>query len=627
MKSSKYLIFLLILGILALFSANAEECEHAFQYTNNGESGHTAVCSLCNTIRNDAHNLSSSHKEATCVSPAVTTYSCSLCSYVYTFTEGEKASGHAWGDYTVVRKATCRQAGLKSRTCPDCGVVESVEEAQLEHQYGQWSQYDEKWHIRYCKVCDWAYKGSHRLNDGVITVQPTATQLGLIKYTCRVCQDEFENILRLDGTIYAIDPVDVLGNGTTYLLAASREADEASSGEVSFSCGGSIDVRQSGDTQTSVYANSKTGNYAGILIENGTAALDVLPKDDNETLGIEFLKLGKNAASEIRIFNATGALEIGNLDSKRVIIAQHKDENGKIITLLMRFTDKRDSFEGEARMLISDTSVITIENKNGEYAFILPENALESASLTFKYVRSSGKITVNPRNQEKTANGVTVEIVEGTNVLRSAENTKSAETYVKLTSPDGAWRLRATYPNGYALETPLFKSDGTYLSDPVRYLMDLETLSSLSAIDPMPQPEETPSALTLPEAPVQTDAPVQTPAPSLDISEAELITGETVEILSTDRKNFACKGYAAIVITFDNMTFTIDVNGDTGGWTITSVTLTQQGGANGFKILNAYEAPWKFALDSASGTVTIRAQMKNEKGKTQEVTLGTFRLA
>ena len=54
-----------------------------------------------------------------------------------------------------------------------------MEIPQLEHDYGQWKPHDERWHIRYCKVCDWAYKGSHRLNDGDITVQPTESQLGI----------------------------------------------------------------------------------------------------------------------------------------------------------------------------------------------------------------------------------------------------------------------------------------------------------------------------------------------------------------------------------------------------------------------------------------------------------------
>ena len=629
MKPIKMLIILTVLALFIAFSACAEECEHAYQYTNNGESGHTAACSLCGATRSDAHNLSSSHKPANCISPAVTTYSCTLCSYVYTYTEGEKASGHAFGEYVIIRAATCRESGLKTRTCPDCGHAESVEEAQLEHKYGEWSQYDEKWHIRYCKVCSWAYKGSHRLGDGEITVQPTDSQLGLIKYTCRVCKDEFKNILRKDGTIYALDPVDVLGNGADYLLAASRAADETALSEVGFASGGVIDIRYAADASASVYASAKTGNYAGIAVENGRASLDVLPQKDYDTLRIEFLKLSKNSSAQIRIFNATGALEIENLGGKRVVIAQHKENDGSILTLLMRFTDKRDSFECEARLYKSSASPVLIAYKNSEYTFTLPEEARQIASFTFKYVRSSGKITVTPKNHENSYNGVTIEILEGTTVLRSASNKKTAESYVKLSSNDSAWRLRATYPGGYSIETPLFKKDGGYLASPVRYLMDAAALNELSAIDPTPAEDIQESELALPEAPAETASPASTEPPAQhdnDVSEAKLMTGDTIALSSTDKKNFACKGYAAVIISFDNMRFSVDVTGDMGGWTISSVTLTQQGASSGFRILNANAIPAQFSLENASGTVTIRAQMKNESGKTQEVILGTFSL-
>ena len=224
---------------------------------------------------------------------------------------------------------------------------------------------------------------------------------------------------------------------------------------------------------------------------------------------------------------------------------------------------------------------------------------------------------------------MTIEILEGTTVLRSASNKKTAESYVKLSSNDSAWRLRATYPGGYSIETPLFKKDGGYLASPVRYLMDAAALNELSAIDPTPAEDIQESELALPEAPAETASPASTEPPAQhdnDVSEAKLMTGDTIALSSTDKKNFACKGYAAVIISFDNMRFSVDVTGDMGGWTISSVTLTQQGASSGFRILNANAIPAQFSLENASGTVTIRAQMKNESGKTQEVILGTFSL-
>ncbi|MBE5791116.1 MAG: hypothetical protein E7322_03040 [Clostridiales bacterium] len=620
MKRIRFILLLVFIVCLPLaFTAFSEDCEHKWKYTNNGESSHTAVCSLCNQSRSDAHNLTSSRTKATCQAPATVKYECTLCSYLYTFTEGEKNPTHAWGEYEVVRRASCRQTGLNSRTCPDCGQVETLEVDTLAHDYGQWQQYDEKWHIRYCKHCQWAYKGSHRLNDGEITVQPTESQLGLVKYTCRVCNDTFENILRQDGAIYAMETKDVLGNGTGYLLAASKGEDDPTATTIGLS-NGKIDLRPIDDSEASIYANAKTGNYAGISVESGETAIDVIGQIDHETVSLEFLHLMKNASVNLRLFNSSGAIEIQNLNGPRVIICQEKNSDGKIVTLLMRVDEKRDSVELEAEMHLSEAAGIVITNKSGEYKFTLPENAQKTASLTFKYQRKTGKITVNPRNHENTAAGTAISILEGTEILRTAENTKTAEAYVQLSDDTGAWRLRAGFPNGFTLETPLFQIDGAYISKPLRYLMDEEALAELMLIDPTPKAkeEETPD-LQLPDE-SQTADQTQASSDTPKADEASILASDTYALNTNDVKAFACREYPAIVVQYAPGKFTVDQSGDTGGWEITSVTLVQKGST--FKILNAYQIPAEFNV-SGSGTITIRAQLKNG-AEAKEVTLGTY---
>jgi len=632
-----FLSIIAMLFVLTAFSAFSEECGHVWNYTNNGESGHTAACSLCGQTHSDAHSLASDHKGATCLSPAVFSYKCTLCSYTYSYTEGEKNPGHAWGEYVVVRSATCRQAGMRQRTCPDCGQVETEELPQLEHSYGQWNRYDEKWHMRKCKVCGWEYKGSHRLDDGEIIAKPTESQLGLIKYTCRVCGETFENILRLDGAIYAIETKDVLGNGTDYLLAASRDEEMGMVSEITLS-DGSIDLRPSAESVYSVYANSKTGNYAGISVDSGETAIDVIPKKDFDLVPLEFLKLSKNTSASLRIFNASGALEIGNLNGPHVIIAQHKNADATVVTLLMRITEKRDSVECEAEIHHSEGAVISISNKTGEYAFTLPENARKIASLTFKYQRKTGKITVNPRNHENNANNTTVYILEGIEFLRTASNTKTAETYVQLQNEAGTWRLRATFPSGYTLETPLFNKDGSYAYPTNRYLMDEKALGALMLIDPTPQAQKEPDDLQMPEAPQMTPAPTQapaaTPAPSvyeketpvfspIPASEAVLLTEETVSLSNGAEQAFVSPDCSDIVVQYASGYFHVHLS-ENSKIKVTAITLVEQGAS--FRIQNAFSLPALFELGSGTTSVTIKAEIKGEKGKTSEISLGTYSL-
>ncbi len=495
-----------------------------------------------------------------------------------------------------------------------------MEVGTLDHDYGQWQQYDEKWHIRYCKHCQWAYKGSHRLNDGEITVQPTESQLGIVKYTCRVCNDTFENILRMDGAIYAMETKDVLGNGTGYLLAASKGEDDPTAAAIVLS-NGRIDLRPINDSEASIYANANTGNYAGISVESGETAIDVIGQTDHETVELEFIHLKKNASVNLRLFNSSGAIEIQNLNGPRVIICQEKTSDGKIITLFMRVTEKRDSVELEAEMYISSSAGIVIENKSGEYKFTLPEDAKKSASLTFKYQRKTGKITVNPRNSENSAAGTVINILEGAEILRTAENTKSAEAYVQLSSDSNAWRLRSSFPNGFTFETPLFRKDGAYAGKPLRYLMDEEALNELMNIDPLPETkeEETPS-LQMPDE-SQKSEETQMPADTPKADEASILKNDTYTIKANDVKAFACREYPAIVVEYASGKFTVNQNsGETGGWDIKSVTLVQKGST--FKILNAYQMPAEFTI-SGTGTITIRAQLKNGT-EAKEITLGTY---
>lgn len=632
-----FLSIIAMIFALSAFFAFSEDCEHAWNYTNNGESGHTASCSLCGQTHSDAHTLGVDQKNATCLSPAVTSYNCSLCGYTYSITEGEKNPEHAWGEFTVVRQATCRQAGMRQRACPDCGQIETEEVPPLEHDYSSWKKHDEKWHIRHCELCGLTNTGSHRLDEGSIIVKPTESQLGLVKYTCIICNQAFENILRMDGAIYAAEAIDVLGNGESYLLAASKDKESGVLSEITLSGGSSIDLRASEESNFSVYAGSKTGNYAGISITSGETAIDVVPKEDFAIVPIDFLKLSKDASASIRIFNARGALEITNLNGPRIIIAQHKNQDNTIVTLLMRLTDKRDTVECDAEMHLSKSGVIKIANKNGEYVFTLPESSKKIASLTYKYQRKNGRITVSFRNQENNYNGVTVYILEGIEFLRTAKNIKTAETNIQLNDENGTWRVRATFPSGYTMETPLFYKDGSYAYPTNRYLMDEKALGALMLIDPAPIKQEETAELKMPEPPADTPAPtlaptVQTtvtPPPvkvkpvfvPISASDAAQLTSETVSLTNDSEKAFVSSECPDIVVQYASGYFYIHA-ADASDTEIKSIKLVEQGAS--FKIQNAYQLPCEFELNAGTTSVTIQAEIKDAKGRLKEISLGTY---
>ena len=61
-----------------------------------------------------------------------------VMSFLFTFTACGKtpestACVHEWGEYTVIKDATCTEKGIKERQCAKCGETEKEEIAALGH--------------------------------------------------------------------------------------------------------------------------------------------------------------------------------------------------------------------------------------------------------------------------------------------------------------------------------------------------------------------------------------------------------------------------------------------------------------------------------------------------------------
>ena len=71
-------------------------------------------------------------REATCATEGIQTHTCTVCGKE---DQGviPKTDNHAWGDWKITIEATCLASGLKSRTCSVCGRTENEGIPKNEH--------------------------------------------------------------------------------------------------------------------------------------------------------------------------------------------------------------------------------------------------------------------------------------------------------------------------------------------------------------------------------------------------------------------------------------------------------------------------------------------------------------
>lgn len=101
----------------------------------------TYVCATCShtyteTISVKAHSYQSTVTKPTCTEKGYTTYTCSACGDTYN-TDEIAATGHNYGEWTVVKEATCTEDGLKEKVCV-CTAKESEAIPAKGHSFGNW---------------------------------------------------------------------------------------------------------------------------------------------------------------------------------------------------------------------------------------------------------------------------------------------------------------------------------------------------------------------------------------------------------------------------------------------------------------------------------------------------------
>ncbi len=106
--------------------------------TADGLKERTCACSAKETevILKTEHEYTSTVTAPTCTEKGYTTYICSVCGDTYNADE-IAATGHNYGEWTVVKEATCTEDGLKERVCV-CTAKESEAIPAKGHSFGNW---------------------------------------------------------------------------------------------------------------------------------------------------------------------------------------------------------------------------------------------------------------------------------------------------------------------------------------------------------------------------------------------------------------------------------------------------------------------------------------------------------
>jgi len=108
-------------------------------------------------------------REATCTDDGAKSRTCGKCDHIESAVI--EKTGHAYGEWNTVRDATCSDVGFRERTCGRCGIIESLSIAPLGHTMEHHAAHSatcvesgntEYW---YCTVCQKAFDDAEGQNE------------------------------------------------------------------------------------------------------------------------------------------------------------------------------------------------------------------------------------------------------------------------------------------------------------------------------------------------------------------------------------------------------------------------------------------------------------------------------
>ncbi len=175
-------------------------------------------------------------KEPTCTADGSKSYHCT--SEGCTATTGSEvipATGHAYGDWTVTREATCTESGEMERTCAVCDESETVEFGARGHVWLKVYTVDQEATCTeegsesiHCAECDAINdetirvipKKEHAYGDWTVTKEATCTEAGSREKVCADCGETDTVEIPALGHLYGevvIEPTCTTGGHTTHV--------------------------------------------------------------------------------------------------------------------------------------------------------------------------------------------------------------------------------------------------------------------------------------------------------------------------------------------------------------------------------------------------------------------------
>lgn len=154
---------------------------HTEEITKNevSENGHTTTeytCTVCGNVRTDIqHNewvegyYTTKGTPATCIRPGSSFRQCTVCNKTDT-PQVIPATGHSYGEQTVIKAPTCTEKGTATQTCTVCGDVKTISIDALGHDI-------------------------NGVDDYTVLKEPSCTEQGKATGTCRHCSQKIVETL------------------------------------------------------------------------------------------------------------------------------------------------------------------------------------------------------------------------------------------------------------------------------------------------------------------------------------------------------------------------------------------------------------------------------------------------
>lgn len=186
---------------------------HTYTYVKIDDNNHKVGCTNCSLDTTEAHAVTSTTTDATCLATGKTVKTCSKCTYrteeeipistthAYGAWGGDEqnhsrtcsvctkvdSGAHSWGTGTVVTAATCKAAGVKSYTCSVCSQILYEDIAKLTtHTYD--NDCDDT-----CNVCENKRTAAHKF------AQEWTTSSTGHWYACLFCGEKKEHLDHVPG--------------------------------------------------------------------------------------------------------------------------------------------------------------------------------------------------------------------------------------------------------------------------------------------------------------------------------------------------------------------------------------------------------------------------------------------